>query len=130
MGKRLRLEEKRDQEQSGRPPAGTKVKIAVDLSRSKWVYCVRWQGAERLRLSTGGELKHLQALVRRYEGCPVHLAFEACGFGYEVAWWAQHEQIAVTVRAGLHPVVGRRVVLQRSLSPGTGLLREPRMIIW
>jgi len=99
MGKRLGLAERRDQEQIGRPPVGTAVKIAVDLSRSKWVYCVRWQGAEQLRLSTGGELKHLQALVRRYEGCPVHLAFEACGFGYEVAWWAQEEAIAVTVIA-------------------------------
>jgi len=99
MDKRLRLEAQRAQEQVGTPPPGTEVKIAVDLSRSKWVYCVRWQGAERLRLSTGGELKHLQALVRRYEGCPVHLAFEACGFGYEVAWWAQEEAIAVTVIA-------------------------------
>lgn len=99
MGKRLRLEDKREQEQSGRPQPGTEVKIAVDLSRSKWVYCVRWEGAERLRLSTGGEIKHLQALVRRYEGCPVHLAFEACGFGYELAWWAREEKIAVTVIA-------------------------------
>ena len=62
MGKRVRLEEKREQEQkSGQPPPGTAVKIAVDLSRSKWVYCVRWEGAERLRLSTSGQLKHLQA---------------------------------------------------------------------
>lgn len=99
MGKRLRLEDQRDQAQIGGPQPGTEVKIAVDLSRSKWVYCVRWQGAERLRLSTSGEIKHLQALVRRYEGCPVHLAFEACGFGYEVAWWAQEEEIAVTVIA-------------------------------
>ena len=38
----MRLEERREQEQSGGPPAGTAVKIAVDLSRSKWVYCVRW----------------------------------------------------------------------------------------
>src|SRR5262245_20217603 len=89
MDKRLRLEAQRAQEQVGTPPPGTEVKIAVDLSRSKWVYCVRWQGAERRRLSTGGEIKHLQALVRRYAGCPVHLAFEACGFGYELAWWAQ-----------------------------------------
>jgi len=60
---------------------------------------VRWEGAERLRLSASGEIKHLQALGRRYEGCPVRLAFEACGFGYELAWWAQEEQIAVTVIA-------------------------------
>jgi len=99
MGKRRRLEGTREQEPVGRPPAGTEVKIAVDLSRSKWVSCVRWQGAERLRLSTAGEIKHLQALVRRDEGCPVHLAFEACGFGYELAWWARDEKIGVTVIA-------------------------------
>jgi transposase len=99
MGKRLRLEDKRDQEQSGRPQPAIEVKIAVDLSRSKWVYCVRWEGAEQLRLSTGGEIKHLQALVRRYQGCGVHLAFEACGFDYEIAWWAEEERIAVTVIA-------------------------------
>ena len=99
MGKRLRLEDRREQEQSARPPTGTAVKIAVDLSRSKWVYCVRWQGAEQLRLSTGGEIRHLQALVRRYPDCAVHLAFEACGFGYELAWWARENGIAVTVIA-------------------------------
>jgi len=99
MGKRVRVEDPRAHEQPGAPQPGSQVKIAVDLSRSKWVYGVRWQGAERLRQSTGGEIKHLQALVRRYEGCPVHLAFEACGFGYEVAWWAQKEKIAVTVIA-------------------------------
>jgi transposase len=99
MGKRLRLENSDNQEQIGGPQAGTEVKVAVDLSRSKWVYCVCWEGAERLRLSTGSEIKHLQALLRRYEACRVHLAFEACGFGYEVAWWAQKEQIAVTVIA-------------------------------
>jgi len=99
MGKRLRLEDSGGQEQVGGPQPGTEVKIAVDLSRSKWVYCVRWEGTERLRLSTGSEIKHVQALVRRYQGCRVHIAFEACGFGYEIAWWAQQEQIAVTVIA-------------------------------
>ncbi len=99
MGKRLRLEGRGNQEQIGGPQLGTEVKIAVDLSRSKWVYCVRWEGAERLRLSTSSEIKHLQALVQRYEGCRVHIALEACGFGYEVAWWAREEKIAVTVIA-------------------------------
>ena len=99
MGKRLRLENSGNQAQVGGPPPGTEVRIAVDLSRSKWVYCVRWEGAERLRLSTCGEIKHLQALVRRYEECRVHIAFEACGFGYDIAWWAQKEQIAATVIA-------------------------------
>ena len=99
MGKRVRLEDTRKQEQRGQPPPGTEVYIAVDLSCAMWVYCVRWQGAERVRLSTSGEIQHLQALVRRYAGCPVHLAFEACGFGYEMAWWAGAEPIAVTVIA-------------------------------
>jgi transposase len=99
MSKRLRLEDSGNQGQLGRPQPGTEVKIAVDLSRSKWVYCVRWEGAERLRLSTGSELKHVQALVRRYEGCPVHLTYEACGFGYQIAWWAREEKMAVTVIA-------------------------------
>lgn len=47
MSKRLRLEDSGNQEQLGRPQAGTEVKFALDLSRSKWVYCVRWEGAER-----------------------------------------------------------------------------------
>lgn len=82
-----------------KPAAGTAVWIAVDLSRTKWVYCVRWGGMERLRLSTPAELRHLQAVVRRYEGCAVHLGYEACGFGYEIAWWLQEQKVAVTVIA-------------------------------
>lgn len=34
-----------------------------------------------------------------YPNCAVHLAFEACGFGYEQAWWARENGIAVTVIA-------------------------------
>ena len=41
MGKRVRLEDTRKQEQRGQPPPGTEVYIAVDLSRAKWVYCMR-----------------------------------------------------------------------------------------
>ena len=37
MGKRLRLEDCGNQEQVAGPQPGTEVKIAVDLSRSKWV---------------------------------------------------------------------------------------------
>jgi len=87
------------QQSEPRPPVGTPVWIAIDLARTKWVYCVRWGGAERRRLSTPGELKHLQALVGQYENCPVHVAYEACGFGYEIAWWLQDQQMAVTVIA-------------------------------
>lgn len=42
MGKRLRVEDQGAQGQLGAPPPGTAVKIAVDLSRSKWV----WIGVE------------------------------------------------------------------------------------
>ena len=81
------------------PPAGTEVKIALDLSRTKWVYAVRWGGQERRRLTTPAELTHLQALVGQYAGCPVHVAYEACGFGYEIAWWAQAHHLGITVIA-------------------------------
>jgi hypothetical protein len=99
MSKKLRLEDSSKQEHPRGPQPGTEVTIAVDLSRSKWVYCVRWEGEERLRLSTGSEIKHVQALVRRYQGCTVHLTYEACGFGDQIAWWAREEKIAVTVIA-------------------------------
>lgn len=89
MGNRLRLENTGDQAAARTPAPGTEVKIAIDLSRTKWGYCVRWEGQEQRRLTTPGELKHVQALVAQYQGCPVHLAFEACGFGHEIAWWAQ-----------------------------------------
>jgi hypothetical protein len=41
----------------------------------------------------------VEALVAQYRGCAVHLAFEACGFGCEIAWWAQARQLGVTVIA-------------------------------
>jgi hypothetical protein len=43
-GKRLRLEDRGNQAGARTPAAGTEVKIAIDLSRTKWVYCVRWGG--------------------------------------------------------------------------------------
>lgn len=81
------------------PPAGTEVTIALDLSRTKWVYAVRWGGQERRRLTTPAELTHLQALVGQYAGCRVHVAYEACGFGYAIAWWAQAHDLGITVIA-------------------------------
>jgi transposase len=71
------------------PAAGTPVIVAVDLARTKWVTVCRWAGAEQRRLSTPGALEHLQAVVREYlaQGCPVQVVYEACGFGYELAWW-------------------------------------------
>ncbi len=99
MKQKLRLEDAGTQAVTHSPPPGTEVKVAIDLSRTKWVYCVRWGGQEQRRLTTPAALTHLQALVAQYPGCPVHLAFEACGFGYEIAWWAQAQEIAVTVIA-------------------------------
>lgn len=83
------------------PPAGTPVIIGCDLSRTKWVYACRWAGQEQRRLSTPGELKHLQALVQEYRavGCVVQVAYEACGFGYQIAWWLEEHQVAVVVVA-------------------------------
>ena len=81
-----------------RPAPGTPVSMAIDVSRSKLVYCVRWNGTER-RLSTPAELPHLQAVVEQYRDCQLHVAYEACGFGYEPAWWLQEQQVAVTVIA-------------------------------
>ena len=81
-----------------RPAPGTPVAMAIDVSRSKLVYCLRWGGMER-RLSTPAGLPHLQAVVAQYRDCQLHVAYEACGFGYEPAWWLQEQQVAVTVIA-------------------------------
>jgi len=96
---KIRLEEWNAQALKARPQPGTAVYLAVDLSRTKWVYCARWGEAEQRRLSTPAGLSHLQAVVRQYAEVPLHVTYEACGFGYEVAWWLQEQQIAVTVVA-------------------------------
>ena len=96
---KIRLEEWTGQATNARPQPGTAVYLAVDLSRTKWVYCARWAGAEQRRLSTPAGLEHLQALVHQYGGHALHVAYEACGFGYEAAWWLQEQKIAVTVIA-------------------------------
>jgi transposase len=82
-----------------RPAPGTAVSMAIDVSRAKLVYCVRWNGAEQRRLSTPAALSHLQAVVAQYRDCDLHVAYEACGFGYEPAWWLQEQEVAVTVIA-------------------------------
>jgi transposase len=87
---KLQLKPADGQGPQGPPPAaGEVVTIAVDLARSKWVYVCRWHEAEQRRLSTPGALSHLQALVQDYvaQGCAVQVVYEACGFGYEIAWW-------------------------------------------
>jgi transposase len=81
------------------PPAGQAVFIGLDVSRSKWSFNVRWDGQERRRFSTPGELHHLLAVVEEYRGYAVHVAYEACGFGYEIAWRLQAQGVAVVVVA-------------------------------
>lgn len=81
------------------PQPGQVVIIGVDLSRAKWVYACRWGGQERRRFASAGALKHLQAVVREYQdrGAEVHVVYEACGFGYEIAWWVEGQQARVIV---------------------------------
>jgi transposase len=84
---------------SHRPPPDTPVVLAIDLSRTKLVYCLRWGGMEQRRLSTPAGLAHAQALVDQYRDCRLQVVYEACGFGYELAWWLQAQHIATTVIA-------------------------------
>lgn len=100
--KKLVLREVGKQAQRPRAPeAGEVVIIGVDLSRSKWVYACRWGGQEQRRFGSAGELKHLQAVVREYQhrGCEVHVVYEACGFGYQIAWWLEAHNAPVIVVA-------------------------------
>ncbi len=82
-----------------RPPDGTPVWMAIDISRSKAVYCLRWDGREQRRLSTPLGIEHVRAVVEHYRGCQLHVAYEACGFGYELAWWLQEHGVAARVIA-------------------------------
>ena len=109
-GSQGRGEQKRRQ-----PKAGEDVYIGVDVSRAKWVYKVRWGGQEQRKLSTPGELHHLQALVREYGGCNVHVVYEACGFGYEIAWWCQEKgsDVLVVAPSTVEQPPGRRVKTDR-----------------
>jgi transposase len=91
--------QERLEQQRRTPEPGCDVWIGVDVARSKWVYKVRWDGQEQRKLSTPGELVHLQALVEEYRACKVHVVYEACGFGYEIAWWCQEKGIDVLVVA-------------------------------
>jgi transposase len=85
--------------QTHRPPPEATVVLAIDLSRTKLVYCVRWDGMEQRRLSTPAGIEHVRAVVEQYRTARLHVVYEACGFGYELAWWLQGQQIATTVIA-------------------------------
>jgi len=80
-----------------KPPAGTPAFIAIDVSRSKWAFNVRWEGQERRHFTSPYGINHIEALVAQYQGCDLTLAYEACGFGYEIAWWCQERSIPVVV---------------------------------
>jgi transposase len=97
-----------------RPPAGEPAYLGIDVSRTKWVYCLRWKGGER-RLTTPGMLEHLKAVVSRYEDCELHVVYEACGFGFEIAWYLQKRGIDVMVVAPsqIERAPGRRVKTDR-----------------
>lgn len=83
----------------GAVEAGQKVSIGIDLGRSKWAFALSWGGEVRRRLATPGELHHLEALLEHYRHCQVQVAYEACGFGYGIAWYLQGRGIPVTVVA-------------------------------
>lgn len=82
------------------PSASERITIAIDVARTTWVYAVHWDGEIRRDVRTPGALNHLQALVSEYAPTnPVRIVYEACGFGYEIAWWAQAQHYAVLVAA-------------------------------
>ena len=58
MEKRLRLEDTGHQAGARAPAPGTEVKIAIDLSRTKWVDCVRWGGQVQRRRTTPADRTH------------------------------------------------------------------------
>jgi len=100
--KKLVLEERAGQvgaRDIGQPAPGAAVYIGIDVARSKWVYNVRWGGRSQRKLTTPGELRHLQSLVGEYSQCRVHVVYEACGFGYEIAWWCLESGVDVLVIA-------------------------------
>jgi transposase len=80
-----------------RPEAGQAVYVGLDISCTKWVFNVRWGGQEQRRVSTPAGLEHLHAVLASYPGSAIHLAYEACGFGYEIAWDLTARGMIVTV---------------------------------
>jgi transposase len=66
-------------------------------------------------MTTPGTLEHLKAVVRRYEHCELHVVYEACGFGYQIAWYLRERGIDVMVIAPctVERAPGRRVKTDR-----------------
>jgi transposase len=75
------------------------VSIGIDLGRSKWAFALSWDGEVRRSFATPGSLHHLHSLLEHYRHCRVQVAYEACGFGYQIAWHLQERGIGVTVVA-------------------------------
>jgi transposase len=109
----LRLQNPRGQ---AVPPGGERVTIGTDLARNKCVHAVCWGDTVQRHVVTPGGREHIQALVCQYHPAhPVRLVYEACGFGYELAWWAQDQGIDVIVAAPsrMERVPGARVKTDR-----------------
>jgi transposase len=94
---RVHVAQRHGQQSALTPAAGTAVFIAIDVSRMKWAFNVRWEGQERRHFTSPYGIEHVRALVRQYEGCQLTVAYEACGFGYEIAWWLREQGIRAIV---------------------------------
>ena len=81
------------------PEPGQAVFVGIDLARTTWTFSARWAGREQRRWSTASELRHVEALVSAFGDRVLHVAYEACGFGYEIAWALERRGVAVTVVA-------------------------------
>jgi len=81
------------------PEPGQSVFVGIDLARSTWTFSARWGNREQRRWSTPSDLRHVEALPSAFGGCALHVAYEACGFGYEIAWALQGRGAAITVVA-------------------------------
>jgi transposase len=86
------------------------------MARNKWAHAVHWDDAVHRQLATPGTLAHVQKLVGEFHPThPVRVVYEACGFGYELAWWAQAAGVEVIVVAPsrVERVPGARVKTDR-----------------
>lgn len=128
--RKLVLQSVRDQ--AGCLEAGQEVTIGVDLSRTKWVYACRWSGQEQRRLSSPGGIDHLRKLVQEYldQGGVVRVVYEACGFGYRLAWQLRDQgaQVAVVAPSTIEKAPGRGVKTDRLDASDLALKHEKRLL--
>jgi transposase len=71
-------------------------------------------------------LRHLQALVQPFASSQLHVVYEACGFGFEIAWWLQEQKIDVMTIAPskVERAPGLRVKTDRLDAAKMALKRE------